>query len=967
MQALFEAIRAEASPGVWSRGVELARAGAVAGQSDDGDEVVLRVTTRGGLVAPTVTLYCDDEEWECSCSAPEDPCDHVAGAVIALRQARKQGRAMPEAAQPTGHVRYDFTRVPGGIALGRAIVTGDEVLSLRGSLRSFASQSVSGPRFAASPVDLEVDKLVTPRDGPIPHGLVPRLLAALERADDVRLDGREVTTSREPLRPRVVVRDAPDGFLVKLEPEPTLEETFPNAIGLCGGVLRPVGASGLDGRERDTLPDGRVLPFDQAAMLVTELLPSLGSRVDVVVETERLPDTSRERPRIVVSTERVGDELGALATLVYGDPPVARIDAGRLVPLGRAIPIRDEAEEERLRTQLRAELGLAPGHRARLGASDAIAFAQRLSAWGGAVVGDAHRAFHRAGDLTAKLHIGDDGAFDLHFETSEEGAPRRASGSAVMRAWRDGESLVALAGGGFAALPEDWLSRFGDRVADLLAARGEQPTLPACALPDLAELCAELDHPAPPVLEGLRPLLADFDGLPRAALPDDLTASLRPYQRAGVDWLCFLRDAGLGALLADDMGLGKTLQALCAVRGRTLIVAPTSVLDGWADEMTRFRPGLSFCVYHGARRELDSDADVVLTSYALLRLDAERLQHEDWDSVVLDEAQNVKNPDSQVARAAFGLRARFRIALSGTPVENRLDELWSQLHFLAPGLLGGRSDFRDRYARPIAEGDAEAARRLRRRIRPFVLRRLKKEVARELPPRSEVVLRCELDEGERGVYDAIRAASVPQVVRQLRAGGGVMEALEALLRLRQAACHAGLVPGQQARRSSKLELLLDRLEQAFEDGHKALVFSQWTALLDRIEPLLEASGILYTRLDGSTRDRGAVVASFQAEGGPPVMLVSLKAGGTGLNLTAADHVFLLDPWWNPAVEDQAADRAHRIGQQRPVVVHRVIARDTVEERILRLQQQKRTLAEAALGEADLAARLGRDELLELLE
>jgi SNF2 family DNA or RNA helicase len=537
----------------------------------------------------------------------------------------------------------------------------------------------------------------------------------------------------------------------------------------------------------------------------------------------------------------------------------------------------------------------------------------------------------------------------------------------VVRAWQAGDAWVPLVGGGLAPLPADWLARFGDRVADLLAARREDGELPTCVLPDLGSLCEDLDQPPPPALDRLAPLLEDGGDIPESPLPEDLTVPLRSYQRRGVDWLRFLGDAGLGALLADDMGLGKTLQALCAVRGRALVIAPTSVLSNWADEAARFRPSLRVETYHGPGRALDPSADLTLTSYAILRLDAEPLARVEWDTVVLDEAQAIKNPQSQSARAARGLRARTRIALTGTPVENHLEELWSQIHFLNPGLLGGRRDFAERVARPIAAGDREAADRLRRRLRPFLLRRLKRDVASELPPRTEVVLRCVLDDEERRLYEGIHAATRRDVVAKLSAGGNVLEALEALLRLRQAACHAALVPGQTADTSSKIELLLERLEQAAEDGHRALVFSQWTGLLDLVEPHLRERHIAFTRLDGSTRDRGAVVAAFQAEDGPPVMLVSLRAGGTGLNLTSADHIFLLDPWWNPAVEDQAADRAHRIGQTRPVMVHRLVARDTVEERILALQDRKRELARAAVEETDPAKRLSRDELIALLE
>jgi SNF2 family DNA or RNA helicase len=282
-------------------------------------------------------------------------------------------------------------------------------------------------------------------------------------------------------------------------------------------------------------------------------------------------------------------------------------------------------------------------------------------------------------------------------------------------------------------------------------------------------------------------------------------------------------------------------------------------------------------------------------------------------------------------------------------------------------VLGRLRSFQERWARPIDAGVPGVAAGLRAKIRPFVLRRMKKDVAPELPPRADAVLYCELEESERNVYEAVRAAARKDVVARLAEGSSVLAALEALLRLRQAACHPALIPGQTALTSSKIERLIESLEDAAADGHKALVFSQWTSLLDLVEPHLKTAGIAFTRLDGSTRDRGAVVADFQREEGPPVMLISLKAGGTGLNLTAADHVFLLDPWWNPAVEDQAEGRAHRIGQERPVMVYRLVAKDTVEEGILALQQRKRNLAEAALGEADQAGGITRDDLLALLQ
>jgi superfamily II DNA or RNA helicase len=799
----------------------------------------------------------------------------------------------------------------------------------------------------------------------VPPERVARVLAALAGCSDVRLDGEPVAVSAEPLLPHAVVEDAGDGLRLRLEPGRGVTETFANRMALCGGTVRTVGDPRLSAREREELGRGRLFPRDNLAELVTEVLPSLERRLPVDVRTNRLPQTSRERPRIRIDLDRSGETLSVLATLVYGDPPAARVDGGRLVHLRGAVPIRDEAAERREVARLR-RLGLAPGVRLELEGQAAVAFAGRLAGWEGEIEGKREAIWFRLAPALEPFVSVADERFDVDFSTVLGSSGRRSADPArVLAAWRSGESLVPLVGGGWAPIPADWLARNGHRVADLLAARDGAGRVPRAAVPDLAALCEELGQEPPPSFDRLRAIVHDFEQVPEAPLPPDLVTTLRGYQRRGVDWLVFLRDAGLGAMLADDMGLGKTLQALCAVRGRTLVVAPTSVIHNWRDEIGKHRPALRAALYHGPGRRLDASADVTITSYALLRLDAETLSAVEWDTVVLDEAQNVKNPGSQVAQAAHGLRAGFRVALTGTPVENRLEELWSQFHFLDRGLLGSRRDFEVRYAEPIAAGDAAAAERLRRRLRPFFLRRLKREVAAELPPRTSVVLRCALSDDERRVYDTVRAATLHEVVRKLDAGAGVLAALEALLRLRQAACHPGLVPGHEAAGSAKVSLLLESLDNVVAEGHRALVFSQWTSLLDRIEPHLGAARIPFLRLDGATRDRAGVVEAFQAANGPPVLLLSLKAGGSGLNLTAADHIFLMDPWWNPAVEDQAADRAHRIGQTNPVMVYRLVAEDTIEERILALQERKRELADAAIGGPG-AAGLGRDDLLELL-
>ncbi|MGH9333162.1 MAG: DEAD/DEAH box helicase, partial [Vicinamibacteria bacterium] len=545
--------------------------------------------------------------------------------------------------------------------------------------------------------------------------------------------------------------------------------------------------------------------------------------------------------------------------------------------------------------------------------------------------------------------LGDDD-FELSFEVGAGGADPEA----VLRAFRQGRSLVPLIDSGFAELPADWLERYGERIEDLLASRDARGKLSKASSFDLDRLAEELEIP--------RPRRAST--FAEAPIPASLRERLRDYQRKGVDWLSFHRGAGLGALLADDMGLGKTVQALAVLEARSLVAAPTSVLRNWMHEASRFRPDLALCLYHGRERKLDPEADVTIVSHVVLRLDRELLARVPWDAVVIDEAQAVRNPDTQLARAACALDARFRLSLTGTPIENRLVDLWSQFRFLNPGFLGTLSSFEERYVRPIERGERAPLERLQERIRPFFLRRLKREVAPELPPRTDSTLYAELGESERELYDALRLAARKDVLDRLGKGSTVFSALEALLRLRQAACHPALVPGQQARTSAKTKVLLEALETAASDDHKSLVFSQWTSLLDLLEPELKERGYRFVRLDGSTRNRAEVVERFQRDPEVSVFLVSLKAGGTGLNLTAADHVFLFDPWWNPAVEEQAFDRAHRIGQEKPVFVYRLVAADTVEEKILDLQREKRTLADVASG---TAASLTREDLLRLLE
>lgn len=978
MPEFFQALRSACRPAIWSQGVKLARAGAVVREGATLTERTFRVRAPGHAVAPTVTLYCSDREWSCDCGGKVDPCAHIAAAGIVAEQDTQsepgQGPVVTPAVEAQAHLEYRLTTKDRVLCLTRFVVHRGGPEERIASLASDMARGRLPPEIVPTQEDLAIDRVMAAsRREAVPFDRREEVLRALSSSARVTFEGKSVRISGEVVLPRVVLEDGENGgFRLRLERSEGITEVVALGVARLGDTLAPLGETQLTGQFLERLPLSKAFPQEQQAELVTRVLPELEGRLPVQVTTRRLPSLKRDvRPRINMDLSHHGHTLSVLPTLVYGDPAVLRIDGDEGISLGGAAPVRRRDEERMLLHRLRDQLNLVPGRRVDLDGAEAVRFASKLRDFQRSMGDTSHAAlFGRGRALIPRLVI-EGSTFDVLFEVEategERPGTRRAAVASVLRAWRDGLDLVPLEGGGWAPLPEAWLAEYGHRVADLMAARTEDKKLPVAALPDLSVLCDALNAPKPPGLEKLNSILNSFAGLPRAPLPSDLKAELRTYQSFGVDWLSFLRSAGLGAVLADDMGLGKTLQTICVLSGRALVVCPKSVVHNWVAEISRFRPGMRTVIYQGVKRELEAEADVTLTTYAVLRMDADRLAEQNWDIVVLDEAQAIKNAESQTARAAFQLKGDFRLALSGTPVENRLEELWSLVHFVNPGLLGGRADFQERYAVPIGAGDADAAARLRAKVRPFVLRRLKRDVLPELPPRTDAVVHVELDPAERSVYDAVRAATQRELLERLGQGGGVLAALEALLRLRQAACHSGLVPGQTADRSSKVERLVEALEEAASEGHKALVFSQWTGLLDRVEPHLAAAGISFTRLDGSTRDRAAVVNLFQREDGPSVMLVSLKAGGTGLNLTAADHVFLLDPWWNPAVEDQAADRAHRIGQDRPVMVYRMVAKDTVEERILALQDRKRRLADAALGEADHAEPITRSELLALLE
>ncbi|HEX4825829.1 MAG TPA: DEAD/DEAH box helicase [Candidatus Polarisedimenticolaceae bacterium] len=551
---------------------------------------------------------------------------------------------------------------------------------------------------------------------------------------------------------------------------------------------------------------------------------------------------------------------------------------------------------------------------------------------------------------------------------------------ALLAAARKGERYVRLGDGSWGVLPEVWLERVAP-LAAMARADAKSVRFGAHQAGFLDALLAEMPEiSADAIFEKARKKLARFEGVGPVAEPRSFEGTLRAYQREGLGWFRFLREFGFGGCLADDMGLGKTVQvlALLASRGRgkdaarptSLVVAPRSVVFNWIAEARRFTPKLRVLDHTGISRDTGNVGthDLIVTSYGTLRRDAAALSKIEFDYIVLDEAQAIKNASSQAAKAARLLRGRHRLALTGTPIENHLGELWSIFEFLNPGMLGSSPAFR---ALTEAVGADAGQQTLARALRPFILRRTKERVAPELPTRTEQTLWCELGTIQRRAYDELRthyrAAILGRVSRQGLATSKI-HVLEALLRLRQAACHPGLIDGNDLADSAKLDLLVERLGEVLEEGHKALVFSQFTSLLALVKPRLHALNIGTAYLDGATpaAAREEAVRRFQTDPDCRLFLLSLKAGGYGLNLTAAGYVFLLDPWWNPAVEAQAIDRAHRIGQDKPVIAYRLVARDTVEEKIIALQEHKRALADSILAADESVLRTLTREDLELL-
>lgn len=680
-------------------------------------------------------------------------------------------------------------------------------------------------------------------------------------------------------------------------------------------------------------------------------------------------------PRPALRLQQAPDRIAARLFFLYGATEIAPDDPREI--------LRPEGQDRWMRRARPAENELAarlpfPLDERGIGEPpppEALASLLETLAAEGWLIGVGRQEVRTGGSFRLRVESGIDW-FDVGGELAFD--DQQIELPSLLKAAREGRPWVNLADGTVGLLPPGWAARwasliqlgkdknslrFGTSqalVLDHLLRQITEGNEEAAA--ETAPVAVEVDA----IFTRVRERLRSFSRLEPVQEPEGFLGELRPYQRLGLAWLELLADLQLGGCLADDMGLGKTVQILAFLLARkrrgvadgkpSLLVVPRSLVFNWVAELQRFTPELSFHVSHGTTRaegfEKIPASDLVITTYGTLVRDVARLQSIDFDVLLVDEAQAIKNRNTQAAEACRALKAKQRVALTGTPVENHLGELWSIFEFLNPGLLGKLpriSQYAGRQQLPPA-ALAEVAQALR----PLILRRKKADVLQDLPAKTEQTLTCELGPSERKKYNELRRfyqASLQKKIAEVGIDKAKIWVLEALLRLRQAACHPGLIDKKARNQSSaKIDLLLENLEQILEEGHKALVFSQFTSLLDLVRKALDARGWRYEYLDGQTRDREARVQSFQTDPEMRLFLISLKAGGVGLNLTAASYVFLLDPWWNPAVEAQAIDRTHRIGQEQPVFAYRIIAEDTVEEKILKLQDDKRALADAIVAE-----------------
>jgi superfamily II DNA or RNA helicase len=875
--------------------------------------------------------------------------------------------------------------------------------------RSLVSALPKNATFAAADADLALIEGLRAVPAIFESGMATlsrdgflRLLPALPNHPRVTFGkGTRATISSAALRPELLVESRRDGGIA-------VKPNFPpgalllwnasdawllqnNEFVRCGEAL-PAGSTHLI--ERPLLLDG-----DRALHFLAFDLPRLRDAFDVRAgDGVLLPEIATALPAFELRLAGTLSSVTAELMCVYGD----RAPIKALANYQDQFVFRDSQNTDRALTRnLEAEnAAVAQLEQMGFARTDAGGFVlhgqinvvrffatdyQRLQRdWKTTLSAQVQNWSGEIERVTPKLEIVGSGQdwFEVRYSLTTPGGEVFPNAE-IQRLLRSGQSQTRLKNGHLAVIDTAGLEDFEQVIRDCDPAQ-TQPGLYRINRAHAAyveETARELGSAVADRREALKRFITGRDASPDVKMKlGRLTETLREYQLAGFEWLTRLAANNLGGILADEMGLGKTVQTLAFLRahqgdGPALVVCPTSLVINWENEALKFTPELKTLVLEGADRAARFNSipgvDMVITSYALLRRDIDTLREINFSTAVLDEAQHIKNPETQNAQAAYALRATHRFVLTGTPMENSVRDLWSIMNFALPGYLGNRNDFRERYELPIARGSApDVQRRLSRRLQPFLLRRRKRDVAKDLPEKIEQVVLSSLTSHQRAAYDAL-LREIQQGLggsgKNVNAGAQRMKMLTGLLRLRQVCCDLRLVGIDKEETSAKLDLLDELLEEAIDGEHRVLVFSQFVSMLHLIRERLEKLETPFCYLDGSTKKRQEVVDRFQSDSAIPVFLISLKAGGVGLNLSAADTVIHFDPWWNPAVEAQATDRAHRIGQTRVVTAYKLITRDTVEEKILKLQEKKRAAIDAAIdSEEPLMTGLTTEELEELL-
>ncbi len=953
---LHELIQEEAPRPLWSRGLEMARNQQVSLDQKTDDEWTLRVKIPGAVVSPRVQLWPKDEDWFCDCKEKTDPCAHVVASVIAAHRNWIKEDSDPGSGS---HLEYHFETKLNEIHWSRKIQFQSKKTILNCSIVQLTSghQNDYGsiPTPAITQDDYKIDYLL--KDlirKPIPVTTFQKTLPYL-RGKNVFLNNEKIEIQENPIKLELVIKKNTQGIILKPKQQLSKSSILIGGI-LDQGKLSPLTPLDLSSYEKNLFThDETLIPNEQLPLFFSEYLNSLKKRFNLTDDQGVLPSFLSIPPEINLKLETLEETMELVVTpeIIYGSPPIAYIEKGKLLSINlNKIPIRDLLKERSLAQKVKEELHLQLGQSTRFQGRDAIDFKKKIKNW--KTTGETQKSFEIDGPLfiSSETNLFSDGNFDFSVKFHTRSG-KSASIDSIVTAWEERHSYVPLNEKGFGTLENEWIEEWGPILKKIKQLKEENKKIP---LPLAAQILSLKK-------ESFEEKLDQIKDSKNVNLPH-INAQLRPYQHEGALWLHRLKSWNLGALLADDMGLGKTLQVITTLEPKSLIVVPTSLLGTWEDQLKKFRPSLSTHIYHGNKRTFDLTKDVILTTYGLLRREIDLIRETQWKIVVLDESQAIKNPESQIAQCAHQIHADFKIAMSGTPIENKLQDLWSQFEFLNPGIFGTKNDFEENFVNPISQNSSIHLKQLQKLIQPFLLRRTKKEVAKELPPKIEQTHLLELSDYEKQGYDALFESSKTEILNAIEEKKPLFSILEKLLRLRQICCHPGLIDPNYVGSSSKVDHLIEQAEIAYYQRSSILIFSQWTSFLDQIQKSFKEKNIECLRIDGTTKNRSEIVEKFQTLGTPQILLMSLKAGGVGLTLTAADHVFLMDPWWNPAVEQQAMDRAHRIGQDKKVFVHRLIAKDSIEEKILLLQEGKKHLSEELISK-NTNASVGLEDLKKL--